>query len=347
MIRLLVVGKDKFTYNRTAVLLAGLEANPQVKVSLHPLHSKSRAEGKELFERSKESDFILVPAFRHTDMPFVKRWSSIPVIFDPLVSKYMTKVVDYKQYWKFYKYFIDYKVFRLADLLIADTKVHRETYQKIFGIPYAKSITIPVGVNTDVYYPSTKLSLSSGKHNHSTKFVVGFYGSFVPLQGTSVIIDAAKKLLQHTDVTIRLIGTGYDFNRIVEIIDRNDLDNVELLGWVDQEKLKLEVEQFDLCLGIFGSSSKAHSVVPNKVYHYAALSKPIITKDTVGIREVFDESSAVLIEGDAQSLVDAILKLKSDVTSRITLGNNAYQVMESKYTHHHVAQLLVDRLLQE
>jgi glycosyltransferase involved in cell wall biosynthesis len=344
MIRLLVVGKDKFTYNRTAVLLAGLEANPEVELNVHTLHTKSRAAGKALLDLSKSYDYILVPAFRHTDMPFVKRWSSVPIIFDPLISKYMTKVIDYKQYWKFYKYFIDYRIFRLADLLIADTNVHRDTYRRIFGIPFAKSITIPVGVNTD--FPSIDISQLSDSHPISKKFIVGFYGSFVPLQGTSVIIEAAKKMREYTDITIRLIGTGHEYKNVVDTIDKKGLDNVELVGWVDQENLKREIDQFDICLGIFGSSPKAHSVVPNKVCHYAALGKPIITKDTAGIREVFDESSAALIAGDAQSLVDAILRLKNNPTSRRELGQNSYQVIQSKYTHHHIAQLLVDRLLE-
>ena len=340
MIRILAVGKDHFTYNRTAVLIAGLDAHSEVSITCQTLVDKSYQSGQLLRQQSAEFDYIFVPAFRHNDVRFIKKWSQVPIIFDPLISKFSTKVMDYKQYWKAYKYIIDYRAFHRADLLIADTDAHRNFYRKAYRIPFTKSVTIPVGVNTSLYHPRESTSIKKKK-----TFVVGFYGSFVPLQGTSVILEAAYLLLPNKDITFRLIGTGYQYKATQAYIQKNDLTNVELLGWIDdQSELKETILDFDVCLGIFGSSKKTNSVVPNKVYHYAALGKPIITTDTKGIREVLDDSSACLIKADAKILAETILKLKDDDGKRRSLSNNALSTITNGYTHHHVAQMLVDRL---
>jgi len=342
MIRLLVVGKDNFKYNRTAVLLSGLIAHPEVDLKVHTLKTKSRKEGSVLSLLTKDFDYAFVPAFRHTDMGFVKRWSQVPVIFDPLISKFMTKVIDYKHYHKLFKYIIDYRAFHHADLLIADTEAHRDYYNRMFNVPLTKSLTLPVGVNTDEFKPS-KLNLEL-KSESNAKFVVGFYGSFNPLQGTSVIMEAARLLLSNEEIVFKIIGTGYEYKAAQNQIKSNKLINVELVGWVQQDCLKKEIDKFDLCLGIFGSSLKADSVVPNKIYHYAALGKAILTKDTSGIREIFDESSLELIKAKSEDLSQSILKLKDDDRKRKNLGQNALNVIQGGYTHHHIAQLLVDRM---
>jgi len=344
MVRLLVVGKDDFTYNRTAVLIAGLEAHPLVDLTVHTLTQKSRQEGKALSQITQEHDYVLVPAFRHTDMRFVKRWSKAPVIFDPLISKYLTKVIDYRQYHKVTKYFIDYRAFHKADLLIADTDCHRRYYQRVFGVPFTQSVTIPVGVNTDEYTPVMTSQTPHCHQGHKAVFVVGFYGSFVPLQGTSIILEAARILLPHLEIEFRIIGTGYTYQAAKDLVSKYQLTNVNLLGWVEQGRLKDEIDEFDLCLGIFGSSEKADSVVPNKIYHYAALAKPTITKDTPAIREVFDTSSMELTRAESQDLANAILRVMNNKERQLQLGKAAHQVIQSGYTHHHVAQRLVDRL---
>ncbi len=346
MIRLLVVGKDNFQYNRTAVLLAGLKANRQVQLSLHPLQTKSRKEGKELSQLSQDFDYVLVPAFRHTDMVYVKRWSQVPVIFDPLISKFSTKVIDYRQYYKALKYLIDFRAFRRADLLIADTECHRRYYHKTFRIPPRRSVTIPVGVNIDDWKPLMANGRQSSQHSRGDrKYVVGFYGSFVPLQGTSVILKAAKILRSNKEIEFRLIGSGYQYKDAIRYVKKHQLRNVSLMGWMQQESLRDSISEFDICLGIFGSSGKANAVVPNKIYHYAALGKAIITKDTPGIREVFDEQSIHMVSNSPEDLADAIKQLLGNSDYRSRIGKTGLRVIQDGYSHHHVAQRLVDRLM--
>ena len=49
----------------------------------------------------------------------------------------------------------------------------------------------------------------------------------------------------------------------------------ERVDWVDYADLVSWISRADLCLGIFGTSEKAASVIPNKVYQVVAAGRPV------------------------------------------------------------------------
>lgn len=100
MIRILCVGKTDFKYNRTAVLLAGLEKLHDVELSKFSIKKRDKSTKQEIKSLAEHVDFIYIPPFRHRDVSFVKKLTKTPIVFDPLISKYLTKVVDYNQPWK-------------------------------------------------------------------------------------------------------------------------------------------------------------------------------------------------------------------------------------------------------
>jgi len=84
-------------YNRTAVIRAGLLKLGH-RVEEFPFKKRNGAARVKLLKFSKNADFIFMPSFTHKEVPFVKKNSSgKKLIFDPLVSRYMTKALDYKK----------------------------------------------------------------------------------------------------------------------------------------------------------------------------------------------------------------------------------------------------------
>ena len=78
-------------------------------------------------------------------------------------------------------------------------------------------------------------------------------------------------------------------------------------------------------------------VIPNKVYHYAALRKCILTKDTVGIREAFDHmDSAYLCSNDPSSIAESILSLRMDEGIRTRIGRGGFDLVTKNYSHRHI-----------
>lgn len=339
--KILFAGKFDRAYNRTQVLLDGLRTIPGVELSFYNYKEEAFRIGK-LKKAIQAADVVFLPSFTHGNVALVKLLAGKkPVIFDPLISRYLTKVFDYKQVSRYsiraYKNYLKDRIsMKMADLVVCDTESHRQYFHEAIGIPLAKMRVLEVGVNTDEFRPMPA-------PHEAGKFVVGFYGGFIPLQGAQHIVMAAKELVGHADIEFRLIGNGFEFEKIKRIIADHHLHNVQLLGWVAYKDLSQAINEFDICLGIFGDTHKADLVVPNKVYHYAAIQKAIISKDTPAIRSIFTQNESMLLTSTAAAdIAAAILRLKQDAALREKIAANGYRIITTQYNHRIMAQKLVD-----
>jgi glycosyltransferase involved in cell wall biosynthesis len=215
---------------------------------------------------------------------------------------------------------IDKIAFRAADLVLADTQEQIRYYVHLFGLPEGKFQRSFVGHEFHEYEPHVEsVDLSS------RSLRVLFYGTYVPLHGVDVIIDAATQLVHERDICFTLIGRGQLFES-VEVRAR-ELRNVELIDrWLGPEELVGQIRSADLCLGIFGRTAKAARVIPFKVFGAIALRKPVVTRDSPAIREFLkDEESALLCSPDGPNLANAIARLHGDRALLNRVATSAYQ----------------------
>ncbi|MFY0255063.1 glycosyltransferase [Chitinophaga sp. 30R24] len=340
---ILFAGKFEAGYNRTKVILDGLEQLPGIQVSFYNFRERSKWNLFALRKACADADIIFLPSFTHKDVAWIKFFTRTPVIFDPLISRYLTKVFDYKQVKKRslrgYKNFLKDKVaMHKADVVLCDTAAHRNYFHQTFQVPLSKLQVVEVGVNTTAFHPNT----TAGRTQQP--FTVGFYGGFIPLQGTRYIIEAANILKNHTDIRFHLIGEGFEYKQMRHLAEVTyGLQHITFSGWCKYDVLNEAINQFDICLGIFGDGLKADLVIPNKIYHYAALQKAIITKDTPAIHEIFmPNKNIVLTKNDPQEIADQILRLKANAVQRESIAQMGYEIITNTYNHKVIAQKVVD-----
>jgi glycosyltransferase involved in cell wall biosynthesis len=212
---------------------------------------------------------------------------------------------------------------RLADLILLETRNYIRYFSEEFGIPEDRFIHLPMGSDQSNYFPREVRKLPGDK------FLVFFYGKFTPLQGIPYILRAAKLLEERgEDFQFEIIGSG----QLTEEIERlkNDLKikNLNHLEWVDYRKLPDHIAKADVCLGIFGDTEKAMRGVPVKVYDAIAMGKPVVTGDTLGIRELFThEKNALLVPvGNPEALAAEILRLKDEPELRKSIADAGYSL---------------------
>ncbi len=314
-------------YARHRVLREGLRANgvEVVECRIDPRQNRGIKKYVALTRayfalENKKFDFVLVAFPGHRLVPIAKILFSAPVVFDAFLSVYDSNVYDRGAYssrsiraWR--DWVEDYMSMHSADAVLLDTNEHINYCANTFHIKKEKFVRVLIGADDGLFHPR-KRSIPQGPH------IVHFHGTFIPLQGISYIIEAAR-LLKDEPIKFKIVGNGQEYAFIAQTIEQEGLHNVILLGLLPYEEIPLCIASAEVCLGIFGDTPKTDRVIPNKVYECLAMGKPVITADTPAVQELneFGRSPLLLVPAaNPHALAEAIKKLLSEEKQIATLG---------------------------
>lgn len=341
--KILVTGNYEIGYNRTVVILDGLRMNGAEVIEMN--YSNKRNLDISLFKKvAKTCDAIFLPSFTHGDVRFIRKLTKTVLVFDPLISKYLTKVYDYKNIKPYSpralkNYYKDKIALKNADVVLSDTKSHLDYFASTFKISKNKFEVLPIGYPSSHFFPIEK------PLNKITR--IGFYGSFAPLQGIDKIVDAMHLLKNRNDLVFHIIGGGYDYIKVINKIKEYGINNIVLEDRVAYDKLNEKINSFDICLGIFGDSKKAKIVIPNKIYHYMASGKPVITMESPAIKELFTSNENILLcQNNGQGLAGAISYLLENNVKAKLIGDNGFKLVHSNFTEKEIGSRLIEIIIK-
>jgi glycosyltransferase involved in cell wall biosynthesis len=291
---------------------------------------------------------VWVPCFRQRDIDAASRWArrhDVPLLIDPLISAYDKQVDERRKLtaespkakrllaWESKRY-------RLADRVLADTPAHADYFMQVLGVAPSRLAVVYVGAEAALFKPMPRQPRPAG-----APLEILFYGSFIPLQGPQVVIDAAR-LYAGPPVRWALLGKGPLRAQCEE--KAHGLSNVQFEEWLPYAALPDRIRQADILLGIFGATPKAGRVIPNKVYQSLACGRVVVTRFSSAYPEKLvaaDDSGLVWTRaGDAQSLADAIAHLAADAGSLDRLGEAAAHTSQQFFSESALRQQLCQAL---
>jgi glycosyltransferase involved in cell wall biosynthesis len=272
------------------------------------------AEARLLRRRPRGFDAFVVGYPGHFDLPAAQRAArGTPIVFNPLVSLADTLVADRRRFRPGSLAAralraVDRSAFRRADLVVADTQAHAQFFAGLAELAVVEVCF--VGAEERLFRPGWQ---------SPERFTALFVGKLIPLQGVETILAAARLA---PDIPFRIVGSG----QLAPMLSSAP-PNVEHVPWVEYEQLPAELHRAGTALGIFGTTSKAHRVIPNKAFQALACGTPLVTADTPAARELLaDGDSALLVPpGDAAALAAALRRLAADgeLAGRIAAGGRA------------------------
>jgi glycosyltransferase involved in cell wall biosynthesis len=304
--------------------------------------------------RGRGIDALLVPAFGHRDVllaAVIGRLSGVPVLFDPLVSRWDTQVGDLGRVragsmsarrlrWS------DRLSLSLADLVLCDTWEHADFYSAQFGISRRNMARIPVGADRATYRLAASRSATGAA---TAPLRVVYVGGFLPLHGMETIVAAATLLERRHGAGFAhftLIGGGMLANRTARDVAAAGLRSVRMPGRVSYDGSMAAMAAADVALGIFGRTPKAARVVPHKVFQAMALGVPTVTRRSAAIAEFFpDEDTIGLVPaGDPEALARAIESLAGDPGKRARRGEAGRAASRAAGHPERIGPLLVEAI---
>ncbi len=280
---------------------------------------------------------VWVPCFRQRDIAAASRWArrrGVPLLIDPLISAYDKQVDERgkldpasRQAKRLLAW--ERRLFQLADRVLADTPAHADYFMQVLGVAAEKLAVVYVGAEAALFKPAARLPRPA-----EAPLEVLFFGSFIPLQGPQVVIDAAR-LYKGPPVRWTLLGKGPLRAQCEK--KAQGLAHVAFEDWLAYEALPDRIRRADILLGIFGTTLKAGRVIPNKVYQSLACGRVVVTRlsDAYPAALLAAENSGLVWTqaGDAQSLADRIAALAVATDGLARLGEAA-----SRTSRHHFSE---------
>ncbi len=186
-----------------------------------------------------------------------------------------------------------------------DTATHARRMESLFRLRKGSVGHVWVGAETGLFSGAIEEppACDLGK-----PLRVLFYGQFIPLHGVDTIVEAAR-LTRDEPIEWTLIGRGQESPGLRAMLERDPLPKLRWIDWVAYAELRRWITEADVCLGIFGTSDKAASVIPNKVFQIIAAGRPLITRDSPAIRELLEDTPpcvSLVPAGNPQVLAAAL-----------------------------------------
>lgn len=190
----------------------------------------------------------------------------------------------------------------LADRIICDTRHHGDYFTEEFHADADKLQLLYLEADPSIYYPVVQTKPKELLNKHT----VLFFGSMLPLQGYTIILDAFLALRDHPDYFFYFIGPA-----AAPLKDKAAAaSNIRLIDWLDQQDLAYHISLADLCIaGHFNKTiQKAYRTIPGKAYIYRAMNKPMILGNTPANHELYhnDPDTIFVPLGDSDALCRAI-----------------------------------------
>lgn len=219
-------------------------------------------------------------------------------------------------------------VYRMCDLVIADTPYQQEFMERIFNVPRSKIETVALGAD-DIFYPYTPYI------NLTKNINVTYYGLYVPIHGIENIIEAATILKNDKDIHFDMIGNrGQVFDATLSKVKKLRLKNISFYYDIPQEEHIPIAQKADLFFGFLAKHPSIDRVIPNKVYQGLSLNKVVLTAEAPVIKSVFTHKENIYMvkPADPKALVNAILELKNNPKLRQQIAIKGHDLFAKNFS---------------
>ena len=292
-----------------------------------------------------DKDLFFVAYMGHFLVVLMRPFTSKPIVFDFYLSIYDVMCNDRKLYKPDsllgkLTFWIEKRSLEKADFIIVDTNELIKSLSQIYGVDKNKFVRVPLTINEENV-------VKKEVRRYSERFTILYVGSYIPLHGVDVIIEAARILQERGDDSLFLmIGAGPDYAKCRALVEKYQLNNIEFKGFMTLEELNYYYNAADINLGLFTLGERANSVVLNKTNDSFRVGKPHLTLATDAMREAFVDNEDIFFVQDIQpeSLAERLMQIKQDPELLKRVGEGAYRSYDLKLSNARARAILDEKI---
>lgn len=220
-----------------------------------------------------------------------------------------------------------------AKFITANSNFTRHWYLKMFGNGLtSKMKTIPAGVNNDIDF-SKDVSWIDKKYNFKYDKMVLFTGRLTVHKGVEYLIKAARQI--HAEIVI--LGDGPERKYLENLILKNKLNNVHMLGYFSQRLG--EINDFYLRSDVYVAPSVWDEPLGLVILESMVHKTPVVVTRKGGVTTIVkDGYNGFLVRPkNSKILAEKVNQLLTDNQLRIKMGDRAYKTVIERFSWEKIA----------
>lgn len=201
----------------------------------------------------------------------------------------------------------------------------------------------PVAVDPEVFHPGIEPSTDPA-FGIPGKKIAGYMGTLTSWHGVDLFFDAARMLRDggHQLAIVAVGGETERVNRLRARVREEGLqDHLQFFGSVPHSEVPAYLAKMDVC--VIADTQDWSS--PTKFFEFAAMERPVVAARSPAVEEVFGpraDTGLMFERGNAQSMVEQILRLTGDPELAHSLGCSARLRVLVHYTWERNVRTIVD-----
>jgi len=165
--------------------------------------------------------------------------------------------------------------------------------------------------------------------------VILYFGVVAERRGIFIALNSFREVVKMGhNAEFLIIGPvdRKDRKRFHESISSPDIhDCITYIPWIDLSELPAYLDLSDICIAPFLKNPQHESGVANKIFDYMAGGKPVIASDCLPQQKLIEEYECGLVYRNQAELTASIIKLLSDKSLRISMGDKGYRAILNEF----------------
>lgn len=196
------------------------------------------------------------------------------------------------------------RALRVADAVLVDTIANRDWMITEFGLAPGAIFAIPLAIDDEALLALPPIQ--AGKPLHAS-----FVGTFVPLHGIDVLIEAVKRAQDPDRMLFRFVGDGQEAPKVERAIAQGVAGFTWEKRWQSHDQIIAVLAQSDVSFGVFGGAAKASRVLPFKLYLALAAGRAVITQREFSLPEGVPAPPFMTPRADPDDIATLLLALSN------------------------------------
>jgi colanic acid biosynthesis glycosyl transferase WcaI len=242
---------------------------------------------------------------------------------------------------------LEWSTYQKASLVWAVTKGIRQSLLQR-GLPAEHVFLLTNGVDTTKFRPMSKVQ-TRAEIGWDNRFTVLYAGTHGLAHGLTTVLDAAERLLSHTDIRVVLAGDGAAKTDLIAQARKRNLKNVDFLEPQAHDHMPLLLASADVCLVPLRKVPLFEGALPSKIYEAMACARPILLGVEGEARQMVEKEAkaSIAVEPEnAEALALAILYLKDHPDEAETLGQQGREFVEARFDREQLTAALEARIVK-